>query len=37
MEPKFDIEIYSDGAVIEDMREVAKKKIMLPVLQPIHH
>lgn len=25
MEPKFDIEIYSDGAVIDDMREVAKK------------
>lgn len=24
MQPKFDIEVYSDGAVIEDMREVAK-------------
>lgn len=24
MDPKFDIEVYSDGAIIEDMREVAK-------------
>ncbi|WP_461239546.1 transaldolase family protein [Paucilactobacillus sp. N302-9] len=24
MEPKFDIEVYSDGAIIDDMREVAK-------------
>lgn len=25
MKPKFDIEVYSDGAIIEDMREDAKK------------